>query len=83
MRWELGQARPQRASLERIARAGGVTVAQLVDGAGSRWTSRDGYSEAVRLLRAVWQKPSRRAVVLRLLRSLVPQTASRRQSRCG
>jgi hypothetical protein len=64
MRWELGQARPRRATLARIARACGVTVAQLADGQGAGWSSRDGYAEAARLLRALWRTPRRRALVL-------------------
>jgi transcriptional regulator with XRE-family HTH domain len=71
--YERGQT-PGTAVLDRIARAGGVTVEWLLHGpASERVPRRDpGWPEAVALLRQVWRDPGRRGAVVSVLQVLRP-----------
>lgn len=69
-RWEAGTHGPRAARLERIAKLGGVSVDWLLRGEGRPPVGHSEWDEAVRLLRAAWREPSRRALVRRVLRAL-------------
>lgn len=76
LRYESGHRRPRADTLEPIARLGGVSLDCLLRGDGRQaggGTSE--WDDAVRLLRAAWREPSRRARVLRaLLPNGLPRT---------
>jgi hypothetical protein len=70
MRWEAGTHGLRAATLERIARLGGVSVDWLVRGDRRPPEGPREWHEAVRLLRAAWRDPSRRELVRRVLRGI-------------
>jgi transcriptional regulator with XRE-family HTH domain len=70
IRYEGGQGHPRAATLDRIAQLGGVSVDWLLRGDRRRPEGPREWDDAVRLLRAAWREPSRRALVRRVLRAL-------------
>jgi len=80
IRYEGGRNRPRAETLDRIAKLGGVTD-EWVLGGGRRERAPAGedrqWKAAVEVLREAWQDPSRRPVVLRLLRELASLTRGR------
>jgi transcriptional regulator with XRE-family HTH domain len=71
-RWESGKHGLTARTLDRVAATGGVTTEWLLHGTAvpTRRRRDDGWTEAVAALEAAWRQPSRRRLVVRVLRAL-------------